>query len=456
MTVSNGEILAQYVTGAHSRTIPPEVLDMSRFSLVDWVGVSIGATSERTPRAVANSVKGWTTGKSTVLLGGMAVPAVAALCNGALAHGLDFDDIYAPAYAHLGAPLWATTLALGEETGASEEAVLKAFTTGFETAAHLGRGLGSDLLLRGIQGTGVFGLLGSAAASSVLLKLDLGRVQHAMGVAATQVSGLAGAGGTMPKPLQAGRAAMDGILSAQFARSGLEAAADALEPDGTMATAILQDRSRTLSHLEFEDWEILNNSFKCFATSQLTHAAVQAAQGMGLDKQKLDSARMIRVEVGELAMKVAGGDGRRPKSALQAKFDLRYCVAMALHGHAVGADDFRDAFIANVHACATAELIELVFSANLEVHSSRVTVSFSDETSLVAEVRVAKGHPFNPMDWNDMWKKFSALVTPVVGPGTLDLFDSLRQFGGGAAYRSPLATAAAAMRLEPAPSAVRR
>jgi len=42
------------------------------------------------------------------------------LANGTLAHCLDFDDTYVKAVTHISAPVWAATLALGEDSAADE------------------------------------------------------------------------------------------------------------------------------------------------------------------------------------------------------------------------------------------------------------------------------------------------------------------------------------------------
>ena len=48
-----------------------------------------------------------------------------------------------------------------------------------------------------------------------------------------------------------------------------------------------------------------------------------------------------------------------------------------------------------------------------------------------ATVPVAKGHPGNPMSWDDMRAKFDALVTPRLGQRGAALFDLVGAFGRG-------------------------
>ena len=232
-SISNSRVIAEYVASTQRRNLPPAVLDAARMCLADWIGVAMGAWQESAGQIVRAVTVGWhSTGRATVLLGGHACAPLAALCNGTLAHCLDFDDTYVKAVTHTSAPVWAATLALGEETGASEAEMLAAFVTGFETASRVGYGMGETVTARGWHSTGVFGRLGAAAASAALLKLDVERTLHALGAAATQTSGLTASFGTMAKPFHAGKAAMDGVLSAQLAAGGFHAAVDLLEPSG--------------------------------------------------------------------------------------------------------------------------------------------------------------------------------------------------------------------------------
>src|SRR5581483_5682077 len=192
--------------------------------------------------------------------GGTAAAPFAALANGTLAHCLDFDDTHIGAVTHTSAPVWAATLALGEELGADEATMLRAYVAGFETASHLGLGLGEVVTAHGWHGTGVFGRLGACAAASALLRLDEERALHALGAGATQAGGLTASFGTMAKPFHAGKAAMGGVIAAQLARAGIVAATGVLEPGGGLDNVLVQDGTGRLAPTDFTGWEILNNS----------------------------------------------------------------------------------------------------------------------------------------------------------------------------------------------------
>src|SRR5436853_2953399 len=263
---ANGPAIAAYIAAAPGRVLPSEVADMARLCLADWLGVAIGAAEEPAGRIVREVAAGWRSeGRATMLFGNTAAAPLAALANGTLAHCLDFDDTYVKAITHTSAPVWAATLALGEEIGADEAAMLSAFVAGFETAARIGDGLGEPVSARGWHGTGVFGRLSAAAAAAVLLRLDAKQSLHALGAAATQTGGLTASFGTMAKPFHAGRAAMDGIVAAQLAARGFAAATGLFEPGGGLDTALVQDRSVTFAPLGVVGWRILHNCLKPYA-----------------------------------------------------------------------------------------------------------------------------------------------------------------------------------------------
>ena len=432
----NGEAIGTFIAAAHTRAVPPEVLDAARLCLADWVGVAIGAAAEPAGRIVRDTVAKWrSTGRSTVLFGGTAAAPFAALANGTLAHCLDFDDTYVDAVTHTSAPVWAATLALGEETGSTEPEMLAAFITGFEVSARVGHGLGQAATARGWHGTGVFGRIGAAAASAALLKLDAERALHAVALAATQTSGLTASFGTMSKPFHAGKAAMDGIVSAQLAAGGFTGATGLVEPGAGLDNALIQDGSFSIVPVEFSDWRILRNSFKPYAACHLVHPSIDAARALRAGGMEVGDIRSVRADVGALAMTITGGANGHPHTPLAGKFDLRYCLALALHGRDVSAADFRDPWTLEADIAATAAKIAVHLHPDMGFASATVTID-----GVRAHVPVAKGHPGNPMGWGDMDAKFTALAEPVLRNRTRAMFGLLSRFGDGTVLPEARAT----------------
>jgi 2-methylcitrate dehydratase PrpD len=432
--VGNGAVIAAYVAGGRERLLPSEIADRARLCLADWLGVAIGAGDEASGRIVREVASGWRSqGRSTVLFGHPAAAPIAALANGTLAHCLDFDDTYVRAVTHTSAPVWAATLALGEEIGAAEDAMLAAFVTGFEVASRIGDGLGEAVTARGWHGTGVFGRLGAAAAAAALLRLDADRALHALGAAATQTSGLTASFGTMAKPFHAGRAAMDGVVAAQLAASGFTAAIGLFEPGSGLDNALVQDRGAALAPVAFTEWNILDNSFKPYAACHLMHPAIDAARALRAEIGDPAAIAAIRAEIGALAMQVTGSKSGSPETPLEGKFDLNYTIALALHGHDASAADFREPWHPDPAIRATARKVAAEISPEIGFASARLTLDLADGRRLSKTVPIAKGHPGNPIGWDDMHVKFDALVAPCLGARTEALFALVREFGHGGA-----------------------
>jgi 2-methylcitrate dehydratase PrpD len=428
-TESERALLAgRYVAETHRRSHPDDVIDAARLCLADWVAVALGAEDEDAGRIVRETTGRWgSAGNATVIFAGTAAPAVAALANGTLAHCLDFDDTYIPAITHTSAPVWSTVLAIGEHHGADEWDMLRSFVAGFEVVARLGQGLGQELTARGLHSTGVFGRIGSAAAAAALLRLDASCAAHALATAATQASGLTASFGTMAKPFHAGKAAMDGVLAAELARSGFVAAPATLSPGG-LDKALIQDGVRSFSPLDFTGWQILNNSFKPYAACHLVHPAVDAARALFAGGADI---RRVRARVSPLAMQITGGASGHPATPLAAKFDLRYCIGLGLAGQPVSAADFAEPWRPLPAALEAARRVDVAADATMGFAAAALDVEFGDGRKETLRVEPAKGHPGNPMRWADMWPKFEALAAPVLAGEASKLFEIIRTFAAG-------------------------
>ena len=432
MSDSNAVQLGRFISQARSRPLPDDVVEAARLCLCDWVGVAIGARNESAGAIVRQTVEQMgAPGTSTVLFGQPTSPALAALANGTLAHCLDFDDTHISATTHTSAPVWAATIAMAEALNASEGDMLHAFVTGFEVSARIGRGMGQTVTDRGLHSTGVFGRIGAAAAAATLLRLDEEQAQHALAAAATQSGGLTASFGTMAKPYHAGKAAMDGVLAAQLSANGFVAAPGVLETGGGLDTAVVQDRSAQIAPFDDSRWEILRNSFKPYAACHLTHPAIDAARSAGVSLTEFVSARL---RVSPLAQKITGGTDGRPSTPLAAKFDLKYCTAMALNAQTLSANDFEEPWAIDPATESVATRIETQGEQAIGYASAILEVT-TRTGPLEIEIPVAKGHPGNPMGWADMGDKFEGLVAAKVGDKWTDTFGHLREFGAEGTFQ---------------------
>ena len=425
----NADAASQFIASALDRTLPDHVLEAARMCLVDWFGVAVAARDEGAARAVREVATGWgSRGEAQVLFGPKSDASTAALVNGTMAHCLDFDDTHVGALAHLSGPTWAAALAVGTALRADPTEMLKAFVAGFEVGARIGNGgFGDALNTRTLHSTGVCGCFAAAAAASALYRLDVERTKHAIGTAATQAAGLTGSFGTMAKPFHAGKAAFNGVLAAQLARAGFIASPSLIEDRDGIGAALVQDGTTAIAPMTFadRDWEILRNTFKPYASCLLTHPVIDAGRKLypQIGNRVIDS---IVVTVHPMTAQLAGKPA--PRTALEGKFSTAYCAALALSSYRAAAVDFCPERMNDRKLLDLISRVRLNIVPEMAKTAASMTVTLNDGARLHADTPLALGNPGNPMNWEDMRRKFLGLVEPVVGKVSNLLFDCLRRF----------------------------
>jgi len=426
--MSNADLIGGFLSGACDATLAPDTRDAALKCLADWTGVTIAGGHEPVARAVARYAD--LDDAAAPLFAIDAEPEKAALLNGTAAHALDFDDTHIPTDSHFSAVLWATLLAMTDPKFDNGDRSLRAFIAGYEVAAKLsGRRMGFSLQFRWFHPSGVLGRIASAAAGAAFLALDADRAAHAVALATTQASGLRGTLGSMAKPFQVGRAAADGIVCATLARSGFDASLDLLEPDGGFARAFVQDGSAQLAALDTEtlgtDWAVLRTSFKPYACLHGIHPSIDAARDIA---GQIDPAAVtaITAYVAPGVKKVGHFDD--PKTPLEAKFSVAFCVALALSGREADASGFTADTVKDPAIRRLTAMVDVHPEEGRKMLDSAVEVTLADGRTLRGETALSLGHPGNPMDWLDLGEKFMTLTEPVLGDRAQPLLKALRDF----------------------------
>lgn len=345
-------------------TMPTDVRTLALQCILDTFGVMLAARDEPLVRLLAEAAREeGGRQQSTVLCDGLrASVAQAALCNGTLAHALDYDDVNLNINGHPSAVFLPALLALGESIDASGRDLLVAFVAGYELACRAGSLVQPDHYARGFHSTATVGAFGAAMACAHLLGLDASRSGHAMGIAGTRASGLKAMFGTDCKAYHAGLAAEDGVRAALLAQRGMSSRTDVLECRQGFAAALSTDFHPERA-LVADRWFIRDNLFKYHAACYGTHSTIECASRLraahGLDPQAIERI-VIRVEkVNDGTCNIA-----RPESSHEAKFSLRFTAALALCGGDTGALDsygsaqLADHRIRRLMECTDVELVD--------------------------------------------------------------------------------------------------
>jgi 2-methylcitrate dehydratase PrpD len=418
--------LSRYRRASVAR-LPEPVADAARRALVDWFAVGIAGSQEAEARALAAMVRLWQTqGQSPAFDGQQLAPVAAALINGAAAHTLDFDDFHIASLLHPGAPTFAAVLALGYAHQLSGARMLASFAAGFEVGASLGLdGVGESLAQQGWHPSSILGHLSAAAGAASVLQLDDAQFTVAMGLAGVQAGGLMAAAGSFAKPFAVGKAAMNGVIAAQLAASGSSAPPGLLDDPSRGLFGTLFQRPCHPDPTNESSWLTAENTFKPYPSCQLTHAAYEA----GLQARRVLSGRepqSITLTVHPLAPVIACHTS--PRTVLEARFSLPYCVALGLQGRRAVLTEFSQHGLDDRHRRELAARVAVRTDPGVARWSAKIQVEDFSGKAWVAEVPAALGSLDRPMQWDDLEAKFSDAVEPILGSDSRILLDSLKRF----------------------------
>src|SRR5512140_2331461 len=294
-------ILAEFVAGLRYEDLPQAVVDQACRIIVDTVGCALSAWKEdpEKSRIALNIARlyGSADGASVIgAAGARSQPAFAAFANGILANAADNDDTHKRALLHTGSVVVPPALALAETQGLSGRELILALVAGYEVAVRVGMAV-MPTHYRYWHSTATNGTFGAAATAAKAFRLDADGVQRTLGLAGTQAAGLNTffESGDMTKSIHPGKAAFNGILSAQFARLGASSPPAILEhPKGYLNAFSTEPKPQKLIEGLGTSWEILQNGFKYFPSILASHSPIQATLAI-VQKHAIDPAQIARI-----------------------------------------------------------------------------------------------------------------------------------------------------------------
>ena len=340
--------LAKLVAETDYERLPAEAVAAAKRLILDCVGVTIAGSLEPVGRLVADLVRrmGGTPQATVVGAGFRTSSPNAALANGAMAHALDYDDMTSGGIrGHPTAVLLPVLLSLGEELKASGREIIAAYVLGFEVESRLGEAMSaaySDDL--GWHPTAPLGTVGAAAVAAKLLKLNAAKTVTALSVAASHAAGLRQNFGTMTKPLHVGNAAKNGIISAMLARDDFTAAPDALEGRHGFCHAFSGGTGYEVNKI-LKDWgepfQVVSPGpgIKLYPCCGSAHGALDAILPL-IQKHNIQPEKVSAIEVSVPFDPPRSLVHSNPKTGLEGKFSMQYCLAAALVDHKLGLKTF--------------------------------------------------------------------------------------------------------------------
>ncbi|EBY2753796.1 MmgE/PrpD family protein [Salmonella enterica subsp. enterica serovar Morehead] len=410
------QMCTDFVARLRPEDIPAGTLDAVKRYVLDWLGCAVAGAATPSAEYIRKTIRSLGSNPQAGAIGEKNRLSVthAAMSNGYYGHILEMDDVDRTSISHPATVNIPAALAIAELRGKNGMEMLTSIVAGYEVMLRVGSAVtpGHYKIWHTTATTGVFG---AAMAAGKLLGLDKQHLDWAMGNAGTMSAGLweflSDAAGS--KLLHAGMAASHGVLVALLAENGLSGATHILEGNqGFFAGYARQD----VNPAYFQDfgrlWRSSQVSFKPYPCCRHTHSAIDAANAI----RELAGGEEIReanISTYATALQVAGNND--PRTTLEAKFSIRYCVASAmLRGLAQESHFTEEAIAAPVvrtlfekTSTSVADDISALVPDHWPCRINAVTVS---GRKLEACVNDPKGDPENTLTWDEVKDKFRTLT----------------------------------------------
>ena len=414
--------LATFAAGVRIENLPADVVHQAVRCLVDWLGCTIAGSATPECGRVRAGIRALDPGDGSRTAAIVGTPqrssaGYAALANGIAAHVLDFDDTFNPERTtiHGSAPLWPAIAAAGEIDSVSGRLAVEAFVAGFEVQTRVAIAAGPGHYDAGWHVTGTVGHIGAAVATARLLGLTPEQTLAALGTGATQAAGMKVVYGSMGKSLHAGKAAMDGVLSAFLARDGFTSTTEPIEGHRGFLHLFSPDPvpERAIESLG-ETWYLRRDGFKPYACGSLTHPPAQALLELRAEHGlAADDVLAVDAYVHDYVRTTTGLT--EPRTGLEGKFSIYHVLAVALADGATFLDQFTDERVVDPELARLRERVRVHTDPEQDKDSARVVLTLRDGRTVERHVAHNLGTPDNPMTDQQLEDKFLDLAAPVLG-----------------------------------------
>jgi 2-methylcitrate dehydratase PrpD len=427
VNVSILEKLTDYLVQTDYRSLPPEVVEITRKQILDTLGVTVAGTAcsiTGEMSGLADMVKKWGGKRESTLLGfGGRVPAPeAAFVNAVSSARLDYDDTLVNwINLHCSSVIVPVAFAMAECQGNINGSVLiTAIALGYDLACRIKQASGRNADNRIRFSCNFFG---AAATAGKILGLDRDKLQNALFLAFHQICGAGSDAsglrvGAGLKGMSNGFAARAGIVSALMAEKGFIGAEDFLDPVNK------ENYYELFCEGAFLPWLLTLDLGRTFAASQTSqkefpcchgqHASLEAA--LGLAKENLLRADDIE----EITLHLSPQDyalladplerKQNPQNIIETQFSVCWGVASALVYGDVGFRNFSEEALRDkrVRDLAYKVIPRIDMAMFVEQGFPPAAVDIKMRNGKIYARRVANpfGTVSNPMNIDDIAAKF--------------------------------------------------
>lgn len=412
--------LAAFAADLNETNVPEAVWTKSVHHIVDGIGLAFAShTFPFAAPGLAGIAAAGAAGVATVIGSTRRLaPRDAAMANGFLMHGLDFDDTHPASIVHPTVACLPTALAVAEATGASWGELIAAYVAGMETCIRLGQSVNGGFHHSGFHATGLLSHFSAAVVAGKLLGLRAEQLVDAQGIAASTASGVQVflENGAWTKRMHPGWGALAGITAAHLVQHGFASPKRPYEGRFGFFETHMQAHAGDVDLESIVEglgsrWTILDTAIKPYPVCHFIHGCAEAA--LQLHKVLGDPAQIVKItcELPGATIPIVAEPAEAkalPRSDYEAKFSAPFVVAACLLRGRFGLAELSDESLRDASILAMAKRVECVeeqgsefpkyFSGALTLHlasgevlTRRVPVNLgSGERALTREDIVAK------------------------------------------------------------------
>jgi 2-methylcitrate dehydratase PrpD len=420
--------VADFIASTRYADIPQEVLLVGKKSILDGLGLALAGSVAKSGEIVRRYLQdlGCTARVASGIGSGLRVPSrFAAFANGTAIHADDYDDTQLAVgkdrvyglLTHPTAPVLPAVLAAAERDGRSGRDLMTAYHVGVEVECKIAEAIHPRHYQQGFHSTATIGTFGAAAGLANLSGFSAKMAQVALGIAGSQSAGLRENFGTMMKPFHAGRAAESGVVAVELAALGFTATSNILEaPRGFFRAAGGGFDEGSIRGKLGNPWTFVDPgvSIKPHPSGSLTHPGMTTMLAL-IQKHDLRPDRVQRVRVGTNQNMPNALIHHRPKTELQAKFSMEFCMAILLLERKAGLAEFTDEVVNRPDVQAMIEKIDFhvhpeAEAAGYDKMTTILEITLTDGRTIADRADFGKGSPANPMTYEEVANKFRECV----------------------------------------------
>jgi len=410
---------AEFVTKVQWRDIPEDVREKSKYYFLDWMGALIAGSVTSEAEIILGFIReqGGEQQSNVLGLSKKTSSINASLGNGFISHILEVDDVHSKSISHPAAPVDAAALSVAQYLNRDGRSFLLSTILGYDIMLRIGEAV-TPSHYKIWHTTATCGTFGAAVSSGKLLDLSTSELTHSLGNAGTQAAGLWEflSTGAMSKYLHTGKAAMNGVISSLLAKRGYTGAWDILEGDKGFFKAYSGEKDFQEKFKNFgSPYKIIETSIKNYASCTHTHTAIDSIlkikEDFNIQPEDIDK---INVYTYQDASRIAGN--MNPKTSIEAKFSIAYCVAAALIYNQVGLDEFLVSKITDPSVTDLIKKIDIIADEECDKlrpsrWPSRVELITRNNKKFTQGFDYPKGSPENALTPEELQDRFIKFAT---------------------------------------------